>query len=105
MKKLIPSLLVATVLGVGAVATVSACPGDGKQGKRLDRAVERLELTADQEAQFREVMLDMREDMKEYFQAQRDETIAELSTFLTEDQLAEFEEMSERRFGGKKNGI
>lgn len=99
MKKLIPSLVIASVLGLGA-ATASACPG-GKGGPNFERISEKLELTAEQEAQFREIMEAKREKMKSYFQEQRAETLNQLSTVLTDEQLAEFEEMSERRFRHK----
>ena len=98
MKKLIPSLVVASVLALGA-ATASACPGD--KGGRMDRVVEKLELTTEQEAQFREIMEARRDEMKSYHEEQRANTLDQLSNVLTDEQLAEFEEMTERRFRHK----
>ena len=94
MNKLILSLLVAMVLGTGA-ASVSA--GHGEHGGHMDRAVEKLQLTTEQEAQFREIMKAKREQMKSFHQAQRATVLGQLKEILTDEQLAEFEEMSKHR--------
>ena len=96
MNKLFTGLLIATVLGVSA-ATASACPSG-----RIDQVVAKLELTTEQETKFREIMQAKRESMKSYREAQRAETLNQLKNVLTEEQLAEFEEMIERRFRHRK---
>ncbi|CAH1205307.1 Zinc resistance-associated protein [Candidatus Nitrotoga sp. BS] len=95
MRKLIPSLLIASVLGLGA-ASALACP-DGDGGSHFDRMTKKLELTTEQEAQFRGIMKAKHESMKSYHEEQRAKTLSQLSTVLTKEQLAKFEEMSERR--------
>lgn len=94
MKKLILSLLIAIVLGAGA-ASVSA--GHGGHGGHMDRVVEKLQLTTEQETQFREIMKAKREQMKSFHQMQRAKAHAQLKEILTDEQLAEFEEMSKHR--------
>lgn len=91
MKKVIPCLLVATVLVAGSVS-VSA-----DHGGHMERMTEKLELTSEQEAQFREIMQTKREKKKSFFKELRADTHAQLKEVLTEEQLAEFEEMSKHR--------
>lgn len=91
MKKVIPGLLVATVLVAGSVS-VSA-----DHGGHMDRMAEKLELTSEQEAQFQEIMQTKREKKKSFFKELRADTHAQLKEVLTEEQLAEFEEMSKYR--------
>ncbi len=91
MKKVIPCLLVATVL-VAGTASVSA-----DHGGHMDSMAEKLELTSEQEAQFREIMQTKREKKKSFFKELRADTHAQLEEVLTEEQLAEFEEMSKHR--------
>ncbi len=79
MKKLILSLLIAIVLGAGA-ASVSA-----GHGGHMDRVVEKLQLTTEQEAQFREIMKARREQMKSFHQAQRAKAHAQLKEILTDE--------------------
>ena len=99
MNKTVASVLVATVLGFGAVSAF-ACPGD--KGGRMDRVIEKLDLNAEQADQFRAVMETKRESMKSYHEAQRTETLNQLQGILTDDQLQQFEEMTERRFHHRK---
>lgn len=94
MKKLIPCLLVAAVLAAGSVS-VSA--DHGGHGGHMDRMAEKLELTSEQEAQFQEIMQTKREKKKSFFKELRADTHAQLKEVLTEEQLAEFEEMSKYR--------
>lgn len=91
MKKVIPCLLAATVLVAGSVS-VSA-----DHGGHMDRMAEKLELTSEQEAQFQEIMQTKREKKKSFFKELRADTHAQLKEVLTEEQLAEFEEMSKYR--------
>ena len=91
MKKIIPCLLVASVLVAGS-ASVSA-----DHGGRMERMAEKLELTSEQEAQFREIMQTKREKKKSFFKELRADTHAQLKEVLTEEQLAEFEEMSKHQ--------
>ena len=100
MKKLIPTLLIISVLGLGA-ASVSARQG-GEGGPHCDRISKKLELTTEQETQFRGIMKAKHESMKSYREEQRAKTLSQLSTVLTEEQLAKYEEMSERRFRHKE---
>lgn len=95
MKKILSISLIALMLAAGVASAESPCK-HGK-GKHMERMTEKLELTADQETQFREIMQAKREKMKSYHEEQRAETLSQLSTVLTDEQLAEFEEMSQRR--------
>jgi len=99
MKKLIPTGLIALILAISASSAL-ACPG-GKGERKIDRAVEKLELTTEQESQFREIMEAKKAKMKSHREAQRAETLDQLKTVLTDKQLAEFEEMSQRRHNRK----
>ncbi len=91
MNKLILGFLVAAVLGVGS-ASVSA-----GHGGHMDRMAEKLELTSEQEAQFREIMQTKREKKKSFFKELRADTHTQLKEVLTDEQLAEFEEMSKHQ--------
>lgn len=63
----------------------------------MDKVVEKLELTTDQESQFREIMEAKHANMKKYREALRAETLDKLKTVLTEEQLAKYEEISAHR--------
>lgn len=91
MKKIISRLLVATVLVAGS-ASVSA-----DHRGYMERMAEKLELTSEQEAQFREIMQTKREKKKSFFKELRADTHAQIKEVLTEEQLAEFEEMSKHQ--------
>ena len=91
MKKVIPGLLAATVLVAGSVSV------HADHGGHMDRMAEKLELTSEQEAQFQEIMQTKREKKKSFFKELRADTHAQLKEVLTEEQLAEFEEMSKYR--------
>lgn len=95
MNKLLSAGIIAGVLAVSATSAL-ACPG-GKGERKIDRAVEKLELTTEQESQFREIMEAKHAAMKSHRETQRAETRDQLKTVLTADQFAEFEEMLERR--------
>ena len=91
MKKVISSLLVATALVAGS-ASVSA-----GHGGHMESVIEQLGLTAEQETQFREIMQTKREKKKSFFKELRADTHAQLKEVLTDEQLAEFEEMSKHQ--------
>lgn len=99
MNKLLSTGLIALVLAVSATSAL-ACPG-GKGERKIDKAVEKLELSTEQESQFREIMEAKHANMKSHRETQRAETLNQLKTVLTAEQLAEFEEMSQRRHDRK----
>ena len=98
MKKAASALLLTGLLATGIA---SACPG-GKGEHGLNRMVDRLELTSKQETQFREIMTTSFEQMKSYHEQQRAETLKQLGSVLSAEQLTEFEEITERRFHHKQ---
>lgn len=98
MKKIASVLLISGILATGIA---SACPG-GKGEKMVDRMVNRLELSSEQETQFREIMTANIDQMKSFHEQRRTDTLNQLSNVLDTQQLAEFEEMTERRFRHKK---
>ena len=67
------------------------------RAERGDRIVENLNLTEAQQEQFKLVMQNKHEKMKAAMEVVHEEIKAELATFLTDDQLAKFEENMEKR--------
>ncbi len=101
MKKLLYGLLICIpLISIAAFA----CPG-GKHGKHVDRMIEKLELNDEQATQFRTVMQTKHEKMRAYHKEQYQETLSQLETFLTAEQLQEFQEMRTRRMQHKKREL
>ena len=91
MKKfLIPGVVALSLAAGGALAC-------NKGEKRVQRLTEKLNLTEEQAAQVQEFFSEKRETMHAHREEQRAITLNQLSTVLSEEQLAEFEEMTFRK--------
>ncbi|MGI9227789.1 MAG: hypothetical protein ACR2PU_03255 [Gammaproteobacteria bacterium] len=101
MKKLLYGLLVCIPL---VSIAAFACP-DGKGEKHADRMVEELELNDEQFDQFRDAMQTKCENMRAFHEEQHQEMLKQLETFLTAEQMQEFQEMRERRIQHKKRHL
>lgn len=97
MKRLLFSLLVFLPL----ISTAAfACPG-GKGGHG-DRMIKQLDLNAEQVVQFRGIMQAKRKKMHAFHEEQHNETLSQLNSVLTAEQMQEFQQLRERRMQRKK---
>ena len=101
MKKLVTIIIISSLLVAGIA---SACPGgpDSKVERMMERMANKLKMSSEQEAQFREIMLAHMKEVKAYHEQRRVDLASKLSEVLSVEQLAEFEEISEHRFHRKK---
>ena len=89
--------LILTLLTAGVLVTSLAYAGHGAKSKYHDHMVKELELDAEQEAKFREIMKAKHERIKAFNEAQHNELMNQLKDVLTEKQLAEFEELRKQK--------
>ena len=101
MRKLLYGLIICMPLvSIGAFA----CP-DGKGDKRAERMVEKLKLNDEQADQFRDALQIKRENMRTFHEEQHEDMLKQLETFLTAEQVQEFQEIRERRIRHKKRHL
>ena len=101
MKKLLYGLVICIPL---VSISAFACP-DGKGEKHADRMVEELELNDEQADQFRDALQTKRENMRTFLEEQHQEMLKQLETFLTAEQIQEFQDVLERRIQHKKRHL
>lgn len=108
MKKSCLVALCALFLASVVLADQNHCPREKKAAKRMDRLVEKLQLTDEQKqpvidiiTQQRQKIQELRraahEQVKPQGKALREETRTRLATILDEAQLQKYDEMSEQR--------
>ena len=93
MKKLLFGLLVC--ISLASVAVLSWAGHRGSE--HTDCMIDKLELTEEQAAQFRDVMQENRKELLAFRETQREETLSQLETFMSAEQLQKFQEMREHK--------
>ena len=90
MKK---TIFAVALIALMSTSVVMACPG----GKYIDRMIDKLELSSEQEAEVRDIMEIRFEEMLDFRAEQKEKTREQLSEILTAEQFAELEELMQRR--------
>ena len=97
-----------TILLISLFSLSSIAIAEKHKGPDVEKLASQLELTADQQSDFVSVMKNNRDKRKAFMQKQREErkiqmeqyhqqTLADLSKFMNDDQLAKFEQHREER--------
>ena len=108
MKKSCLVALCALFISSAVLADYDHCPREKKAAKRMDRLVEKLQLTDEQKQPVIDIITQQRkkarelrraayEQMKPRRQALREETRTQIAAILDENQLQKYDEMSEKR--------
>ncbi len=91
MKNIAPLLLM-SILSIGAFS-VAAAPDQQRAEKRMGKVTQQLNLSEQQQQQFREITESYREKKK----ALREEKASQINAILTAEQRTKFEQMREQR--------